>query len=90
MLSTIKDISVFNKLVGQCEPGKSIPILLRHYIALNGKFVGFSVNKGFNDSLDGLILVDLNNMPERYLNRYLTKDGAANFKNYWKEHEAIN
>ncbi|MFQ3231199.1 lysophospholipid acyltransferase family protein [Reinekea sp.] len=88
MLSAIRDISVFNKLVGQCEPGKSIPVLLRHYIALNGKFVGFSINKGFNDSLDGLIMVDLQQMPERYLNRYLTKNGAAKFKQHWIDHEA--
>lgn len=87
MLRAIQDISVFNKLVGQCDPGKTIPVLLRHYLALNGRFVGFSVNKGFNDSLDGLILVDLHQMPERYLNRYLGKEGLVTYRHYWEEHE---
>ncbi|WP_320821957.1 lysophospholipid acyltransferase family protein [Reinekea sp.] len=89
MLASIRDISVFNKLVGQCDPGKTIPILLRHYLALNGRFVGFSVNRGFNDALDGLILVDLRKMPTRYLNRYLGKDGLTNFLAYWKQHDSI-
>jgi len=89
MLASIRDINVFNKLVGQCDPGKTIPILLRHYLALNGRFVGFSVNRGFNDALDGLILVDLRKMPTRYLNRYLGKDGLTNFLDYWKDHDSI-
>ena len=87
MLSSIRDISLFNKLVGQCDPGKTIPVLLRHYLALNGRFVGFSVNKGFNDSLDGLIMVNLHKMPDRYLTRYLGKEGLQNYQNYWKQHE---
>ncbi|WP_196157479.1 lysophospholipid acyltransferase family protein [Reinekea sp. G2M2-21] len=87
MLSSIRDISVFNKLVGQCDPGKTIPVLLRHYLALNGRFVGFSVNKGFNDSLDGLILVNLHNMPERYLKRYLGHEGLIRYQQYWTQHE---
>jgi len=89
MLSSIRDISVFNKLVGQCDPGKAIPILLRHYLALNGRFIGFSVNKGFNDSLDGLIVVNLCNMPSRYLNRYLGKEGSTNFLEHWKKNDTI-
>lgn len=88
MLRSIQDISVFNKLVGQCDPGKTIPVLLRHYLALNGRFVGFTVNKGFNDSLDGLILVDLHGVPERYLTRYLGKDGLVTYRQYWEAHES--
>jgi hypothetical protein len=90
MLATIQDIAVINKLVGLCEPGKTVPVLLRHYVALNGKFIGFSINRGFNDSLDGLILVDLHQMPERYLNRYLTKEGAEHFKQHWEQYERVN
>ncbi|EAR08208.1 lysophospholipid acyltransferase family protein [Reinekea blandensis] len=87
MLRSIQDISVFNKLVGLCDPGRAIPVLLRHYIALNGRFVGFAVNPGFNDSLDGLILVDLHNMPERYLKRYLGAEGKLTYQDYWDRHE---
>ena len=83
MLSSLSKISVLNKLVGRCDPGKTIPTLIRHYLSLNGKFVCFSVNTVFNDSLDGLILVDLRKMPNRYLKRYFGNEGAQRFKEKW-------
>lgn len=86
-LASISNISAINKLLGRCDPGKSVPILLRHYLALNGKFVCFSVNTGFNDSLDGLILVDLRKSPDKYIKRYLGKDGAEKFLQLWNQHE---
>ncbi|GAA6168733.1 lysophospholipid acyltransferase family protein [Sessilibacter corallicola] len=86
-LASISNIAAINKLLGRCDPGKSVPILLRHYLALNGRFVCFSVNTGFNDSLDGLILVDLRKSPEKYIKRYLGKDGAEKFLQLWNQHE---
>lgn len=83
MLALLSHISVLNKLVGRCDPGKSIPALLRHYLSLNGRFVCFTINTGFNDSLDGLILVDLRKTPAKYLNRYLGKDGSRKFLDKW-------
>ena len=83
MLAALKNISLVNKLVGRCDPGMTVPTLLRHYLSLNGRFVCFSLNRVFNDSLDGLILVDLRNTPRKYLNRYLSKEGAENFLNHW-------
>lgn len=82
-LASLSKVSIINKLLGRCDPGKRIPILLRQYIAMNGRFVGFTVNKGFNDSLDGLIICDLRKSPQRYLRRYLGKEGASNFLRKW-------
>jgi len=87
LLKSLTNIAVINKLLGQCDPGKSIPVLLRQYLALNGRFVGFSVNRNFNDSLDGLILVDLRKTPMKYLQRYLGKDGSADFLSLWRVDE---
>lgn len=83
MLSSLSKVSLLSKLVGRCDPGKTLPTLIRHYLSLNGRFVCFSINKVFNDSLDGLILVDLRNTPHRYLKRYLGQAGAQNFINKW-------
>jgi len=83
MLASLSSVSVINKLIGRCDPGKVLPILLRHYLSLNGRFVCFSVNKVFNDSLDGLIIVDMRETPQKYLNRYLGKQGAANCQQIW-------
>ena len=83
VLSSLSNITLINKLLGQCDPGKSVPILLRHYLALNGRIVGFSVNRNFNESLDGLIVVDLRKTPTKYLQRYLGKTGSRNFAKRW-------
>lgn len=84
MLATLCHVPLVNKLVGCCDPGEALPILLRHYLSLNGKFVCFSVNKAFNDSLDGLILVDLSKVPEKYMKRYLGADGLEHYQKHWK------
>jgi hypothetical protein len=83
VLDSLRNVVLINKLLGQCDPGKSIPVLLRQYIALNGRFAGFSINRNFNDSLDGLIFVDLRKMPKKYVERYLGKEGGRAFFEYW-------
>ncbi len=89
-LASLSNIAVINKLLGRCDPGKSIPILLRHYLALNGRFVCFTVNEGFNNSLDGLILVDLRETPKKYIKRYLGKTGSEQFLQQWNAHESTD
>ncbi len=88
-LASLSNVVVINKLLGRCDPGKSIPILLRQYLALNGRFVCFSVNTGFNNSLDGLILVDLRKTPQKYLQRYLGKEGSQKFLEKWVKDECV-
>ena len=82
-LASLTSLAVINKLVGRWDAGKSVPVLLRQYIALNGRFACFSVNKQFNESLDGLILVDLRTTPRKQLQRYLGKEGAERFLVTW-------
>ena len=84
VLKSLSNLTLINKLLGQCDPGKSVPILLRQYLALNGRFIGFSVNHNFNDSLDGLVIVDLRNTPAKYLQRYLGKAGSQSFLERWR------
>ena len=85
VLTSLNSIAIINKLLGNLDQGKRMPILLRHYLALNGRFASFTVNHGFNNSLDGLIFVDLRQAPERYLNRYLGKEGAELFRQRWSQ-----
>ena len=78
-LSQLCDVPIINKLVGRIDTGKSIPTLIRHYLALNGRFVSFTNNSGFNNALDGFILVDLRKTQDKYLKRYLGKQGMQDF-----------
>ncbi|GIL03356.1 MAG: hemolysin [Alphaproteobacteria bacterium] len=70
LIAAASEIPIINKLLGRIDNGKKVPVLIRQYLALNGRFISFSVNRGFNNSLDGLIVVDLRNAPARYLKRY--------------------
>ena len=83
MLASLSSISLLSTVVGRCDPGKAVPVLLRHYLSLNGKIACFTVNTGFNDSLDGLIIVDLRETPKKYIKRYLGVDGLENFTKIW-------
>jgi len=80
LLSTLTDVSAVNSLLDNSHTERKIPTLIRHYLDLNGKFLNFTINHGFNQSLDGLILVDLRQTPDRYLNRYLGRIGAERFR----------
>jgi hypothetical protein len=40
-----------------------LPVLLKKYIKLNAKIIGFNVDPKFNNCLDGLIVLDLCDIP---------------------------
>lgn len=61
----------------QHAPG--MPVLLRHYLKLGGRLLGFNLDPDFSDVIDGLIVVDLTRTEPRLLERYLGKDEAAQF-----------
>lgn len=84
LLLACADTAIFNKLLGSHDTESRVPTLIRHYLAMNGKFVDFSVNNGFNRSLDGLIFVDLRNAPPKYLQRYLGKEPAGHLQQFWR------
>jgi hypothetical protein len=46
-----------------------IPVLLRQYIALNGKIICFNIDPQFSDSLDGFLVVDVANIPPDMLGK---------------------
>lgn len=83
MLKTLSSVSLINRVIGRSDYGKSIPILLRQYLALNGKIACFAVNPSLDNSLDALIIVDLRETPEKYIRRYL-RDYADEFARYWQ------
>jgi len=67
-------------LVEDLEPdGKGVPILLRQYLKLGGKVLGFNVDPDFGHSIDCLLLVDLRNTEPRELRKYMRADAAAKF-----------
>lgn len=65
-------IDDLDRLVRDIEPGaKGIPVLLRHYLKLNGRICAFNLDPAFGNCLDGLIVVDLDSAPRQHLARYV-------------------
>lgn len=64
------------------EDKKGIPILLHHYLKLNGSLLSFNVDPCFSDVIDGLILVDLFKTDAKVIRRYMGKSGYPEFLEY--------
>lgn len=81
--SIIQDMNEVSELVAEIEPdNKGIPILLKHYLKMGGKILGFHRDPYFNNALDVFIVVDLLNSPRKLLELYMGKEGARNFSAY--------
>jgi hypothetical protein len=59
------DINSLDKAIADIDEIHSgLPVLLKKYIKLNAKIIGFNVDPKFNNSLDGLIILDMLNIPQ--------------------------
>lgn len=62
--ATGKDISILDKMIGDIEPSSDkLPVLLKKYISLNAKIIGFNIDPKFNMCLDGLLILDIFDVP---------------------------
>jgi putative hemolysin len=64
------DIDRIDSIVHEIENDKRIPVLLKKYLSLNAKIIGFNVDPLFNDCLDGLIILDLLNVPKEMIESF--------------------
>ncbi|MBC8164460.1 MAG: lysophospholipid acyltransferase family protein [Bryobacteraceae bacterium] len=77
---SVWDIEDLSAAIADIEiDGKGLPVLLRQYLKLGGRLVGFNVDKQFSNALDGLIVVDLHRTDRKVLERYMGKTEAAEF-----------
>lgn len=71
------EVEQVSRLVEQLErDGKGMPILLRQYLKMGGKVLGFNVDAAFADVLDGLIMVDLAQTDPKVLARYIGREAT--------------
>ena len=74
----VKDIEDVSTMVSEIEQDhKGVPILLKQYLKLNARMLGFNVDPAFGDVTDGLILVDLMQTEPRILQKYVGAEGTA-------------
>jgi hypothetical protein len=72
-------VVVANHPFGVIEGLILAPVLLRQYLKLGAKFLGFSLDRSFGNVLDGLIMVDLTLTDRRLLDRFMGSEGAESF-----------
>jgi putative hemolysin len=54
-----------DSLISEVETrNMKVPVLLRQYIGLNAKIIGFNIDPKFSDALDGFLVLDLEKMPQ--------------------------
>jgi hypothetical protein len=59
-----KDVQAVDQFIEHMEPGgMKMPVLLKKYLKQNAKIIGFNVDPDFNNALDGLMILDLFNLP---------------------------
>lgn len=59
------DLKSLDKIIADVDPQlPTAPILLKKYINQNAKIIGFNVDPLFNNALDGLMILDLHDLPE--------------------------
>ena len=68
--------------------GRGMPVLLRQYLKLNARLLGFNVDPAFGDALDALMIVDLAKVDPRILRRYFGPSDARAFLDYHAAHSA--
>jgi putative hemolysin len=57
------NIKTLDLYLNEFQPNISIPVLLKKYLQLNGKILGFNLDPDFNDCLDGLMIVQVSDIP---------------------------
>jgi len=73
LTSLEKSVTKLDAFIKDIEFGFGAPVLLKKYLKLNAKIVGFNVDPQFNDALDGLVVVDILGIDPDFI-KSLTKD----------------
>jgi putative hemolysin len=79
-IGTMPDLDAVSTLVAGLESDrKGVPVLLRQYLKLGGRLLGFNVDGDFNDAIDCLLVIDLRQTDARMLRKYLSDEALTRF-----------
>ncbi|MFZ5941410.1 MAG: GNAT family N-acyltransferase [Bacteroidota bacterium] len=64
IIESADDLNKFDRFIKDVEPSDyTMPVLLKKYLKLNGQIVCFNLDPKFNNALDGLLVLDLFDVP---------------------------
>jgi putative hemolysin len=82
-LSLPADIAGADRRLAQLDAdGKGMPVLLRQYLKLNARALGFSADPAFGDVVDALMAIDLTSVSPAVLRRYFGAEGLAAYRSH--------
>lgn len=65
MMHLSPQLSSLDKFIGDVDQYNSgLPVLLKKYLGLNAKIIAFNVDPKFNNCVDGMIVLDIYNIPK--------------------------
>lgn len=78
--STLRDLEDVSTFISEIEADqKGVPILIKQYLKLDGRLLGYNVDPDFSNVLDVLLMVDLRRTEKRILARYMGREGVERF-----------
>jgi len=84
------NLETLSGLIAGLEPdGKGAPVLLRQYLRLGGRVLGFNIDPDFGNSLDCLVLVDLRRTAPRVLQKYMSAEAWDRFSRMHRRPRAV-
>lgn len=82
-LDLLRNINWLSDLVAELEADrKGVPILIKQYLKLGGRILGFNLDPDFSNVLDVLMMVDLVQTDHKILDRYFGAEASSDFKRY--------
>lgn len=57
------DIKILDLYIKELQPELSLPVLIKRYLQMNGKIIGFNIDPDFCNCLDGLMFVNISDIP---------------------------
>lgn len=57
------DIKILDLWIKGLQPELSVPVLIKKYLQMNGRIIGFNIDPDFSNCLDGLMFVKITDIP---------------------------
>ncbi len=86
LIEKIDNTALIDKIICDIEKDeRAMPVLVKKYLQLNSRVVGFNVDHDFCDALDALMVLDLELVPEQRLQMLKREVNGSNSKEEVKE-----
>ncbi len=77
----VREIEDISDLISDFDTQyEGVPILLKHYLKLGGQVVGFNIDKDFQNVVDAMIVVKLNQTDPKLLKFYMGKEAYQHYE----------